>query len=346
VISALRGTDRRAQAAVRGLYDEAERLNSGAITLDGAAFVNQASQSLDQVRRGAFLPAQVRSIMDDIVSRQRQGVPMTLDDVEQLRTILATEARKASRAGDGNTAMAVGVVRDALEAQPTNSVRGEVANAAFNRARAGHRARMNMQEQSPALAEAIDGGQPDRFVQQYIIGGGSTVQDIAALRRAIASDPEALDSVRSQIVSYLKGKAIGGTSEEGATFSQSAYNKAIEAIGDRKLRAFFSAQEVEQLRQVGRAARYLQVQPKGSAVNNSNTSSAIIGMLDRVLSRVPVIGEVVRQPMGSYAAARSARNALRPVTYEPQDLIDEQARNSLLRLSVPVGAGLGLAASQ
>jgi hypothetical protein len=345
-IRALQGRDEQAANTVRDLYRRAEDMNAGSITLDGAGFVNVASRALDDSRRGAFLPAQVRSVMQEIADRQQRGIQMTLNDVEQLRTILAAEARKASRSGDGNAQAAIGVVRDALEGTPTDSLRGEAANAAFNRARAAHRARMKLREESPALDAALNGAEPDQFVRKFITGQGASVADVNALRRSLAGDPDALDAVRGQIINHLKSRATGGASDEVATISQKRLNDAINAIGDRKLSAFFSPEEIAQIRQVGRVASYLQVQPKGSAVNNSNTASAAFGVLDRILSRVPFGDAAIRTPLQNFSQQREARNALLqtlPVTVD--DLINDAARNRLVRLVAPVGGALGVMAS-
>lgn len=346
-IRALQGRDAQAQNTVRDLYRRAEDMNAGAITLDGTQFVNVASRALDESRRGAFLPGQVRTVMQEIAERQQRGVRMTLNDVEQLRTILAAEARKAARSGDGNAQAAISVVRDALEGTPTDSLRGEAANAAFNRARAAHRARMQMREESPALAAALDGAEPDQFVRKFITGQGASVADVNALRRSLAGNPEAMDAVRGQIINHLKSRATGGAADEVATISQKRLNDAINAIGDRKLAAFFSPEEVAQIRQVGRVASYLQVQPKGSAVNNSNTASAALGVLDRIVSRVPFGDAAIRTPIQNFTQQREARNALLqtlPVTGD--DFIDDAARSRIVRLVAPLGGALGVAGAQ
>jgi hypothetical protein len=208
---------------------------------------------------------------------------------------------------------------------------------------------MQLREESPALAAAIDDAEPDRFVRQFILGSGakSTVADVSALRRSLAGSPEALDAVRGHIVNHLKDRALNKASDEIGTFSQSAYNNAVKEIGDRKLAAFFSPEEIAQLRQVGRVASYLQVQPKGSAVNNSNTASAALGALDRIVSRIPFGDAAIRTPMTNYLQQQQAQNALlQTIPVTGRDVIDESTRNALLRLSVPIGAAFGVAGAQ
>lgn len=205
-------------------------------------------------------------------------------------------------------------------------------------------------EDSPALAAALDDADPDRFVRQFITGGGASVRDVNALRRAITNDPEAFNAVRGQIVNHLKSKALGATDDPAAaTFRQASYNQALNAIGDRKLAAFFSPEEIAQLRQIGRVATYLQAQPKGSAVNNSNTASAAVGLLDRIVSmKLPAaLGDAARMPINSLRAQSGARNALRDVLPATGgDVIDDAALNRILRLAAPTGGALGVVAAQ
>jgi hypothetical protein len=77
-------------------------------------------------------------------------------------------------------------------------------------------------------------------------------------------------------------------------------NDALKAIGDRKLSLFFSPDEIQQLRSAVNVGRYMQSQPIGSAVNNSNTAGAMLGRLGATLDRispVPGVGPLVAQPL-------------------------------------------------
>ena len=111
------------------------------------------------------------------------------------------------------------------------------------------------------------------------------------LRRA---DPEALQAVRSSIAQHLKTAAIGTAADETGRFSASGYNRAMMALGPRKLAQFFDADEIAQLKAVGKVAQYTTAQPAGSAVNNSNSGNVLMGrgldLLDRLSARVPLLG--------------------------------------------------------
>ena len=81
-------------------------------------------------------------------------------------------------------------------------------------------------------------------------------------------------------------------------FSASGYDAALRSIGKEKLALFFSREEIAQLEAAGRVARYTQVQPRGSAVNNSNSGALVAGrgldLLDKLAGRMPIGQDTIR----------------------------------------------------
>jgi hypothetical protein len=169
------------------------------------------------------------------------------------------------------------------------SGQGDEAIKAFNQARMLNRQWRTLVDKTPALQAIEDGVQPDKFVQQYIIQGSgkANIMDVARLKNAVKDSPEAIQAIRGQILSHLKSKATSGKPDEAMTFSQSGYNNAFSGVGERKLRMFFDRAEIDKMKAVGRVAMYEQIQPSGSAVNNSNTAAMAIGMLDSLLQKIP-----------------------------------------------------------
>lgn len=285
------------RANVSNLYSAARDSSGRSFPLDGASFTNRAAQALDDRLLGAALPADVRNHLNRIA---RGEVPFTVDYAEQLKTAMGNLQRASS---DGQVRMALGVVRNELDntpvlglgqqtgaagaravnpgnlpAAPNSPQLGEDAIAAFNQARAANREMMRGVEASPALRAVFEGSAtPDQFVNRYILGKSATAADVAALRRGLGDNTQAVGAVRDHLVDYLKGKALNGAADEVGKFSSAAYNKALNAIGERKLSQFFSPEEVAQLRAVGRVGSYMQAQPVGSAVNNSNSGALMAG---------------------------------------------------------------------
>lgn len=311
VMSALDQRNAAVQERINSRYAAARATSGRSAALDPSAFTQRANDLLDEALLGGKLPGDVRTLLNKAASGE---MPLTVDVSEQLKTRIGELQRSSS---DMAERKALGAVRQALEETPLLQGEGQEAIDAFNRARRLNRTWMGIVENTPALQAVRDGIEPDKFVQNFIVGnaGKANVSDLAALRRAVRSSPEALDAVRSQIVANLKQKALNGSADEVGNFSQSAYNKALNQIGEEKLAMFFQPAEVNQLRAIGRVASYEQFQPKGAAVNNSNTAgAALANILDRVgsssvLSKIP-FGSALAEPAQNIAVGIKAKRSL------------------------------------
>lgn len=316
IMGALSARNDRAKSIIDSAYASARDTEGRAAMLDPAAFTRQADDLLKKQLLQAKLPPDIRQLLNGTSTGE---IPFTVDVAEQFKTRLAEAARDASRAGDGSTAKAVGLVRTALEnapLQPGQQI-GQQSIDAFNKARALNRSWMNIVDRTPALQAVRDGIEPDKFVQQFIVGNGkgSSVMDVAQLKNSIKGNTEAMQSVKEQIAAFLKSKALKGAADEVGDFSQSGYNKALEAVGERKLSLFFSPDEVNRLKAIGRVASYEQVPPTGAAVNNSNTAGAVGGLLERVagsglLSKLPLGRAAIGEPLQNIVIGQQASAAL------------------------------------
>lgn len=260
-------------------------------------------------------------------------VPFDVNTIDQLKTILASASRAAGN--DGNAKAAIAQVRNALEnvqpkmqdfngAQLATAAQAAAlrsgdpaakAMGAFDAARSFARDRRQWQESAGFIEDALSGAAPDKFVEKHIIGG--SVDNLAKLRAEIgggvsssrevgpAGAPQAaqasgqlLDSVRKQLVDYIlqRGRADSDT----VKFSSAGMNDALKAIGDRKLALFFQPEEIAQLKSAVNVGRYMQSQPIGSAVNNSNTAGAALGRISGILDKlspIPGVGPMVFDPI-------------------------------------------------
>ncbi len=336
IIGALNSRNTRASELISDNYAAARATNGRSAELDPHTFTNRAADLLHEANVESFLTPDIRNKLNGIASGQ---IPLTVDVGEQLKTSISAIQRNSS---DGNVRKALSSVRTALDETPLQPGQemGQESIDAFNKARSLHRAWMGIVEKTPALQAVRDGIEPDKFVQQFITSGGpkANVSDLAALRRSIKGSPEAMTSVKEQITSYLKKSALNGAEDEVGNVSQSAYNKALNAIGDTKLSMFFTNSEVDQLKAIGRVASYEQFQPRGSAVNNSNTASAgMSAILDRIansslLSKIP-LGKLLAEPVQNISAGIKSAKALNaPASIAGQNLVIPSQR--------PVGLAL------
>lgn len=314
VMAALGARNDRAQGLINGRYAAARATDGRAAALNPRAFTNRAGDMLNAANLESFLTPDIRNKLNAFAGGK---VPLNVDIAEQLKTSIGNIQRGST---DGNTRKALGLVRQALDDTPLLDGQdiGQASIDAFNKARRLNRSWMQIVERTPALQAVRDGAEPDKFVQQFIVGKGpkSNVMDVAMLKNSIKGDKEAVAAVKGQIASYLKDRALNGAADEVGNFSNSAFNKALDGIGERKLALFFSKDEIAKFKAVGRVASYEQFQPKGSAVNNSNTASAgLSAMLDRIanspiLSKIPLGKGVIAEPVQNIAIGMQAQKTL------------------------------------
>ena len=344
----IRASDNIARETERGLYSRARDASGRSIDLDREGFIHDAYNRLGESNRGAFLPDNIKSLLEQIrvgkinnPDGSTRQVPFNVDVIDNLKTLLSRASRGSA---DGNVRAAIADVRNALEnanptavgrpvggnqlverdrlaaAQSQANTSSHNAMAAFDEARSFARNRRNWQESAPGIAAALnDDVQPDRFVRDYVMGNGgkASTAHVEALVHEFHNNPSAMRAIKENVVAYLKDKALGGASDEVGSFSQSGFNRALKALGDEKLRLFFDADELAQLKALGRVASYEQVQPRGSAVNNSNTVGGAAGLLDRIansawIAKVPFGDAAVRTPARNWSAQISVTNALDP----------------------------------
>lgn len=333
-IGSIAARDAAEQTRVGGLYTAARALPGGETPLDRTGIVNGIYDALGRENKLAFLPPEIGTMLNTIskgavrVEGRDIQVPFDAKAYENLQTMLATASRSAT---DGNTRAAIKIARDALEAAPLTPANRQFAAAgnlpvtpggasflrqgdaapqayidALNEARRAHAARMGWQEGSRPVAAALDGAQPDSFVKRFVIGG--TLDDARAVAREAPVGP-----VRDAILAHLKEKALNGQADEVGKFSPSAYRKALEAIGDRKLSVFFSPEELARLRNVERAGSLMVSQPVGSAVNNSNSGALLLGRgmdwLQGAARKLPIGGAAVADPLANIRLTLGTRGA-------------------------------------
>lgn len=310
IIGSLASRNQAMKSAIDEKYAAARSSKGRSAKLDPSNFTQTANDLLDDALLGGKLPVDVRNKLNQIATGK---MPFTVDVAEQLKTRIG-ELQRATH--DAAERKALGLVRQALEDTPLLKGQGQEAIDAFNRARSANRAWMQVVENTPALQAVRAGAEPDKFVRDFIVGDGPNASTGALFNLRQQLDPDAVTAVKGAITNFLKTRALNMATDEVGNFSQSAYNKALSSIGEKKLSMFFSPLEVNQLKAVGRVASYEQVQPRGSAVNNSNTATTLIStLLDRIgnsplLRKIPLGAEILSNPVKSISTSVKATRAL------------------------------------
>jgi hypothetical protein len=132
---------------------------------------------------------------------------MDFEAFEALRTNLATEIRKAERAGDGNASMALSIIRDSLEALPLT---GEAAalKPLADAARTAARERFEALKRDPAYKAAVDDKiAPENFVETFVLSKGKgTEKNVQTMMDALGKGTDGQYAVAANIIDYLTNK--------------------------------------------------------------------------------------------------------------------------------------------
>lgn len=322
VSGALQALDAGAKKKVGELYDAARNAAGINTPLDPHRFTNALNDTLDQQMLGDALPAGIRSAINQVAEGK---LPFTIQKAEQMRQAINGQMPKIpDRVG-----MALKQVNDALqnEIDTVGSATGQEAAELFKQARAAASQRFGELDKSPALKAATEAFEPDDFVNKFVIR--AKPGELNALKQNLQNNPEAWEEARGQVIQFLKDKATGGQSDEFAKFSQSGFKNALNSLGDARMRILFSPEEIAELKTIQRVAASIQVQPEGSAVNNSGTSQAITNILSR-LSNVPYLKELAVNPLVNFRMQGQINSALNPNIQKAATPIPQNIPPSLL----------------
>lgn len=312
----LRSAETAAWNAARNSPGYRQPISSGVLS--------DINRALDDEGLMPFMSKEISNYMAAFQNGQR---PFTPQDYRNLQSMLAREA-----SAGGNAGYAAGAAQRVLlnagpaPIQPTGPALTTAATAAtmqaddaantaarnsldaVNQARGATRAAYAYEDSSPLVRSVLSDGatsDPQRIAQRFVIGG--TTNEARVLAQEVG--PQGIQTVKNALLAHLKSKALGDAADEVGKFSQSAFNKELNKIGADKLRIFFTPEEITQLQANGRVASYMQVQPVGSAVNNSNSGALMAAKMSDWLSMIPVAGPLVAPSVRGIGISLGQRQA-------------------------------------
>jgi hypothetical protein len=313
LIEAYKSKDEPIKADITAKYKALEDANGGQFPLDTNGFVKSTDTALSKALKSNSIPSDLAATLNEF----RNGRQMTFEDFESLRSDAADAARTAS---DGRQRAAAGIIRDQLENMPLTPEAAKLKPLA-DAARSAARARFQALDADPAYEAAVHGSVPeDRFVQRFITGPIATRNGVSTMRENLADNPIATQTMGVATLDHLRTSA-GIDPMGNGNFTQAGFNKALTAL-DPKLQSLVDPKTAEHLGTLGNVARYTQVQPRGSYVNNSNTlvgalaehgKSLAEGAANKVLGLgVVPVGSLVREAAQKRAAAQATAKSLAP----------------------------------
>jgi len=300
-------------------YQALADANGGDMPLSGKDFVSAADTALAADDSGYFLPAEVKNLL----ASYRDGEnALTFNKFETLRTVLGQAQRAAT---DGNASHAIGVVRNTLESLPMSEGTAALKPLA-DAARIAAKARFDKLATDPAYKAAVNDGVPigepspvaDQFIRKYVINGKTA--NVGNMVSNLSPDPMARQIIGAGVVDHLRSASGLDTRTGAGNVSQAALNKAITGL-DQKTPLVFDPTTAKTVQTLGNVARYTQEQPRGSFVNNSNTTvaahamdfakSAAEGALNVKAGGVPV-GSLIRRGLENRSTSKMLNRSLKP----------------------------------
>jgi hypothetical protein len=328
--AALKAADETERKAVSAAYNAAKEKVGYEAEVPMQPIAQRLGQVIDEVGAENIPSAVAGRLKEFGLMEGKQTKIFTLREAEKLRKLIGNNMPGQRTPTDAALAPLKQSIDDAVNAMAGESAVGEEAAQALVQARAAAGQRFDKIESIPALSDMLKNKQipAEDFVETYVIRGG--VDEVKSLMGQLP--PGARRDARAAVIDWLKTKAVSGA-DDTATFSQSNYNKALDAIGKRNLESIFDGnpQMLEQLRRIGRVAAYVQKAPVGAGVNYSSSATALIDMLDKV-GRLPVLSTIVGKPGDIVRATQVTRSLSPTAPVQPaqplftMDMLDELKR--------------------
>ena len=261
VINALNQQDGARKQIIADLYKTAKDHTGNDLLLDASAVARNVRQLVDDNfalpdRAIPQIMKRLKPFLPNPNDSTHVPQPFTLRDKE----LIVKQINSALPSMDMQNKHAFSLVRDALEQETDDaltrvgtSLQGD-AKASWEAARQSARDRFKLIERTPALQRAIDDAAPDQFFEKNVISKSAAYRDVKALVDEIKGNPDAMNNARLEIIRFISSHAV--SPQSGAT-SPAGMRRALDQIGDDKLKLFFSDAEVKHLTNLGAAAKYL-----------------------------------------------------------------------------------------
>jgi hypothetical protein len=310
-IDAYKAKDAALNADISGKYQALRDANGGNFPLDVKTFVQTATDALHKNLLFDHVPPAIKSTMSRLLDNNN----MTFENFESMRTNLARIMRSNV---DGNEKAAAGVIRDALEKMPmTPEAEAAGLKPLADAARSAAKSRFDLIASDPAYKAVITGkAVPDTFINKFVVK--APLQQVKTMKENLAHDPVAQQALASGTIDHLRDAARIGSDNTG-NFAQASFNNALDSLRP-KLGAIFQPEQVGHLENLGKVSRLVKATVPGSAVNTSNTATALLGEAAKsslewkanlAFGGIPV-GSWARKIGGTVREAKAIKGTLNP----------------------------------
>lgn len=319
LINALRNYDAKLGEGVKSAYTTAR---------------NSVGKDVEVPMQG--LAQDVASVLDQYSENVTKNLPLSQfkkygilegGDMKQRKIFTVEEADKllkvinANQSNDKATNAALSALRGAVKKAVTEDAG---ADDVFSGARKLAAEKFRIQDAVPALEAAASGAaNPDTFVTNFIVSKTAQTDQVKQLAKILReTDPQAFSEARFQVGAYLQRQALGENLAGDKPVRPEMYAKALREIGEGKLGAFFSPQEIQSMQRQARIAAYVDSVPNASRPNTSGNWQAITNVAQKLpgLPTTLALGGAMKSAVTNQLDASRALSGKLPTNPTPEEI--------------------------
>ncbi len=317
------------QARKNALYSAVRNSQGQSAAMDGVQAADNIHAALDTPQAGHLydlLPANIQRTIDELGTGD---VPFSVAQMQSLDHIWGTAARGAS---DGSVAHAINQARGILADAPIADDVGEEARAAYMAAKQAHAQQMSLVDpklpngqpnpnfQPVVKSVVMDGQPPEKLFGQHFLNAAPSVA-AKNLRFLTQLDPNAPEAVGRTLMGEIKRQALNDSSAERGSVSEAVLRHwANGPVKSALMDALLPAPQVNTFRNLADVVEAAKKPPVASAVNTSNSGSALVnagvsmlknGAAGQVVKHLPLVRSVV-EGLDAAQTQSDVNAALRP----------------------------------
>ncbi len=304
------------QAEIKSAYDALDKLGAGKIEVDSKAFGENAMKALTANEDIDFLPPVIKGKIESY----QGGKPMNFAQYENLRTQIARETRKAQRADDGNAVHALTLARSELEKLPLLNETSE-AKVVADKARSLAKSEFDLLDKrkdtyNSVYADIVNGGADTKdFIPKVVLRSKNT--DFTKAMDLLKDNPDAIKQLRAGTLDYI----IRESTDASGNFKTGKFTQMVNNLDVNKKLTTLFGEDAQQIKDLAKTGQLIEARPRGSFVNESNTSVANMaskyakGAAEagvNVAAKGLPVGTIGRQFLERRAANKQVAETLKP----------------------------------
>lgn len=278
VIDTLTQSDNKARGVVKGAYDAFKQATGRDLDVPLAGLAQDYARTVSEF--GDAIPSAIKNKFEGLglMSGQTQKT-FNINDAEGLIKSINLNYDPANLVQARALNDLRGAVQRSIVEGAGASAEGTAAAGLAQTARGAAAQRFQLIDQTPGLKAAIQGAEPDKFLQKYVMQGN--VSEIRSMVNVLKQEnPIALSNMQDSVMGLIKNATLNGRTDANATFSGDQLKKFVQDPNmSARLQEVLGPGRTAQLKNLYEVAENATYAPVASAVNRSNTASAAANLV-------------------------------------------------------------------